>query len=144
MAKLKLKKCHNHFSMRSYRQQIGFTLVEVLIALAIVSIAMTAVIKVTTENIRATRYLKNKTIAMWVGELVMNEMRLKLTDQSNSDESTQTREMLGRNWYVVAAENGTANKRITKIEVKVYENENIDDDAQTPLASLEGYRYEAK
>ena len=58
--------------------QAGLTLIEVLIALAIVSIAMTAIIKATSQNIRSTQYLEHKTLAAWVGEEVLNKARVEL------------------------------------------------------------------
>ncbi len=61
---------------------VGLTLIEVLIALAIVGIAMTAIIKATSQNIRSTAYLQNKLIAMWVGQQVSNEMLAGITSSS--------------------------------------------------------------
>ena len=53
----------------------GFTLLEVLIALAIISIALTAIIKASSQNIKDTAYLEDKAIANWVGLEVMNEVK---------------------------------------------------------------------
>ena len=54
----------------------GFTLIEVLIALAILAIALTAVIEATSKNIQNTLYLQNKTIASWVGLEIINEAKI--------------------------------------------------------------------
>lgn len=54
----------------------GFTLLEVLVALAVLAIAMGAVIKVSASNISNTAYLKEKTIAHWIAVNKANELRL--------------------------------------------------------------------
>jgi prepilin-type N-terminal cleavage/methylation domain-containing protein len=61
------------YRKRSQHTQSGLTLIEVLVALAIISIALTAIIKATSENIRGTAYLQDKTIAMYVARQILNE-----------------------------------------------------------------------
>jgi general secretion pathway protein I len=119
--------------------QKGLTLIEVLIALAIVSIAMTAIIKAATQNIQSTSYLQKKTIAMWVAEDVINQTRAKLLNIGRSSGNQRlTTEMLGRDWYWHQDEEETPNKQIKKIIVKVYEHEEVN---TNPLITLEGYVY---
>ena len=48
------------------RVQRGFTLIEVLVALAIVTIGMAAVLEALTSSARATLYLRRKSFAEWV------------------------------------------------------------------------------
>src|SRR5687767_14340539 len=77
----------------------GFTLIEVLIALAILSIALTAVIKATSQNIKDTLYLQDKTIAHWVGLEIMNEVRTHLIKLPQApDPLEKTTKMLGQTW----------------------------------------------
>ena len=116
--------------MKPWRKQSGLTLIEVLIALAIISIAMTAVIKATSQNIHSTSYLQQKTTAMWVGTQVINEARANLLKMDRSSGSQKlTTEMLGKDWYWQTAEEETPNPHIKKIMVKVYENEDDEADA---------------
>lgn len=120
----------------------GLTLIEVLIALAIIGISLTAVIKVTTQNIRATTYLENKTIALWVAKKVMNEARLsilKMPEPGGTLKKQQT--MLGKDWYWQLSLNSTPNARINKITVQVYEHEPDEEDEGGALVSLESYQY---
>lgn len=114
----------------------GFTLIEVLIALAILSIALTAIIKSTTQNINDTRYLQQKTIANWVSQLVMNRALsgvLKLNASTDGDSATT--DMLGQKWPWKASLTTTPNPHINKIHVTVYDNN------QKTLANLESYLY---
>lgn len=119
----------------------GFTLIEVLIALAITAIAVTAVIKATSQNIRSTGYLQNKTIAMWVGEDVINRARLGLITLSDEEgEEKESMNMLGQTFYWQGKQEQTPNKRIYQLNVKVFANEN----EESPLINLTGYRYDDK
>jgi general secretion pathway protein I len=120
----------------------GMTLIEVLVALAIVAIAMTAVIKATTQTVRGTGYLETKTMAMWVGKQVLNEARLGLLSLPSDKLKAKTL-MLGREWHWQASKEATPNKHIDKLMVNVYANEPDDEDI-SPLISLESYVYREK
>lgn len=98
----------------------GFTLIEVLIALAILSIALTAIIRATSQNIRDTSYIQNKTIANWVGIKIINETRagiLKLPVKP--DHLEQKTEMLGQQWAWEGYLSPTPNPHIQEIHVDV-------------------------
>lgn len=115
----------------------GFTLIEVLIALAILGIAMTAIIKSTSQNIQDTHYLQQKTIASWVGTQVIQLTRagvLKLPKEP--DDLTEETDMLGQKWLWKAHFAATASPKVQKIIVNVFHKT---DDA--PLMSLTGYYY---
>jgi len=49
----------------------GFTLLEVLVALTILAVALGALIKGSSEHIRNTHYLQERTLAHWVGQNVI-------------------------------------------------------------------------
>lgn len=122
----------------------GLTLIEVLIALVIISIAMTAVIKTATQNIQSTRYLQEKTIALWVGQQVMNEARADLLHLGKSSGNQRlTTEIFGRDWFWQLDEEETPIKEIKKISVKVFQTES-QEEADSPIITLESYRYDKK
>lgn len=124
---------------RSVCSQVGLTLIEVLIALAIISIAMTAIIKGTSQNIRATTYLQDKMIAVWVGQQLLNEVRAGVRILPNeSGPMKVTTKMLGKEWFSQLSQEETPNRRIKRISVKVFSNE--DEDAQS-LLTLNSYLY---
>lgn len=126
----------------SIKKIAGLTLIEVLIALAIVSIAMTAVIKAASQNIRSTGYLQDKSMAMWVGQTVLNEARvnvLRLPFAPGQLKESTT--MLGRDWHWQATKERTPNKNICKIIVSVYAHSPDDEDV-TPLITLDSYVYQ--
>lgn len=125
----------------SMNKQAGLTLIEVLIALAIVGIAMMAVIKATSQNINGTSYLQNKTMAMWVGQEVMSEVRVGVLKNGHSSGNQKlSTEMLGQEWLWQTEEEETPNPRIKKIIVKVFLNES-DEAAESPIITLTSYVY---
>lgn len=119
--------------------QAGLTLIEVLIALSIVGIAITAVIKSTSENIRGTLHLQNKMIASWVALEKINSIRIGLLPMRLSDVHHDKTEMLGQSWYWQATLDETGNEHIKKTTIQVFNNEEY----TNPLVTLESYLYEA-
>lgn len=114
----------------------GLTLIEVLVALAILAIALTAIIKATTQNIKDNVYLQQKTIATWVASNVMNEIRLGLLKAPSAPgEIEDETEMLNLTWKYKANITATANQHIQRVNVTV-EGKN-----EQPLANLESYIY---
>jgi general secretion pathway protein I len=115
----------------------GFTLIEVLIALAILSIALTAIIKTASQNIRDTLYLEDKTIAHWIGMNIINETRAGLialpTPPDTLEEETT---MLGKEWTWQAQFVQSPNPHIKEIHVTVHRK-----GESNQLADLSGYTY---
>ncbi len=58
--------------------QRGFTLIEVLAALVIVALGMIAAIQAVTQSARNGTYLREKTLAHWIGMNVLTERRLQV------------------------------------------------------------------
>jgi general secretion pathway protein I len=91
----------------------GFTLIEVLIALAILSISLTAIIKSTSQNIKDTIYLQDKTIANWVAMNALNEARLGLTKiPVEPGKLEHEASMLGEQWVSRSYYTSTPNPHI--------------------------------
>jgi general secretion pathway protein I len=117
----------------------GFTLIEILIALAILSISLTAIIKATSQNIKNTLYLQDKTIANWVAVNIMNEARLGLLKLpvEPGDLSKDTT-MLGQQWTAHAYFAASRNPHIREIHVAVSKKSSA-----KYLVTLTGYVYAA-
>ena len=74
----------------------GFTLLEVLIAMAILAILMVSAIKITADNINNLWYLENKTLAAIVAS---NHAVLLRIDKNRPEILDGWDEMAGRRWY---------------------------------------------
>ncbi|WP_152032920.1 type II secretion system minor pseudopilin GspI [Gallaecimonas mangrovi] len=77
------------------KRQGGFTLIEVLVAMAIFAIAAIAVINATTSNIRSLSILKDKTFADWVASNKLNDTEYL----SFKDGQKGTEKEAGIEWY---------------------------------------------
>jgi general secretion pathway protein I len=77
----------------------GFTLIEVLLALAIIAIALTALLKSTAQNVTNTHRLKEKTISHWVAMQGVSMIQLHLLPVKLNEDITQVTKMLGQRWY---------------------------------------------
>lgn len=123
-------------------QTKGLTLIEVLIALAIISIAMTAVIKTSGQAIRGTSYLEDKMVATWVAQQIVNEARVGLIDLTNDTSELRVTESLGKSWHSKFIKKETANPRILQINISVFPPGKKEEDGEAPIVSLEGYVYQ--
>lgn len=76
----------------------GFTLIEVMVALAIIAIALAALIKSSGNYTRSAGYLKSKTLAHYVA---MNEVAKLQIEKSWPDLGTKKgdTEMAGVRWF---------------------------------------------
>jgi general secretion pathway protein I len=99
--------------------QRGFTLIEVLLALAIIAIALTALLKAMAQNVENTTRLKQKTVSHWVAMQGVAMIQLGLLSVNQNQESTQNTQMLGQHWYWRAKITPTPQKSLQLISVSV-------------------------
>jgi general secretion pathway protein I len=95
----------------------GFTLLEVLLALAIIAIALTALLKATAQNVTNTERVKEKMIAHWVAMQGVSMIQLNLIQVNQSVESTQATLFLGQKWYWRAKISATPIQSIQHITI---------------------------
>ncbi len=62
--------------MRDARSQSGFTLLEIMVALLVLALGLSAVIKTVTTHVKASAYLQDKTLAQWVAVNKLTELRI--------------------------------------------------------------------
>jgi general secretion pathway protein I len=96
----------------------GFTLIEVLAALAIVSLGLLAVIQAVGQTANNSAYLREKTIAHWVAMNRITEMRLDAANLTTG-ESTGEVQMAQRRWRWEARVTPTAVATMRRIDVDV-------------------------
>lgn len=97
----------------------GFTLIEILLALAIIAIALTALLKATAQHIENTHRLKEKTISHWVAMQGATMIQLHLVQIIPNQESTQITTLLGQKWYWRAKVHDTPIKKMQQISIWV-------------------------
>ena len=97
----------------------GFTLIEVLLALAVIAIALTALIKATAQTVANTSHIKDKSIAHWVAMQGVSMIQLGLLTVPNNQEVSQVTNMLGQRWYWRARIQPTPIPHMQKISITV-------------------------
>jgi general secretion pathway protein I len=117
--------------MRARSRETGFTLIEVLVALAIIAVAMSAAVRVAGLMTQSSGVLRDRSVAMIAAQSRMAELRLegKLPVGMKAIDCDQGRLLLRCEQVIGTAENG----RLLKIAVQVFDrNQDV-----PPLAKLE-------
>lgn len=102
----------------------GFTLIEVLIALAILAIALVAVIKVMGQSVVATQHVENKLESHWVAMNVLSSYEVGLITLSKDGEANGHESLMNREWYWTLEKTQKSKGLPTPVRVKVALSEN--------------------
>ncbi len=118
--------------MNSLRRHSGFTLLEVLVALAVLAFALASLVKGIGGNASNEAYLRDKTLAQWVAMNVAAEMQLadKWPDKGKKQGSET---MGGHEWFWRSEVSDTFDEDVLRLEVKVRV---ADDSDSSPLSSV--------
>ena len=108
-------------------KSVGFTLIEVMIALAIFAVAVASLSTAMHGNVRNADYLKEKTIANWIANNKLVEIHAANTYPPLQDRSDKI-EYAGAEWVVTTK----VQKAQTKMPIRIVEvsvgRENSDDE----------------
>lgn len=96
----------------------GFTLIEVLVALAIVALGMAALMTALGSSADSVSYQRDKTFAEWVALNRVEEVRLAL-QRPTKGKSEGEAEMAGRKWRWAQEVLETEVKGILRVDVSV-------------------------
>ncbi|QEP44365.1 type II secretion system protein GspI [Ectothiorhodospiraceae bacterium BW-2] len=96
----------------------GFTLLEVLVALAVLATALGAVIKGGSESALNASYLRDKTFAHWVAQNRIIELQLT-AEWPDPGEDEGDAEMVGQRWLWQSTVSTTPEETIRRIDVAV-------------------------
>lgn len=93
----------------------GFTLLEVLVALAIFALVAASVLTASARSVRTAGQLEDKTLAMWVADNRLTELQLADTPPADGRDQGQV-EFAGRRWQwqsEIEATSEPAMRRVT-------------------------------
>ena len=122
------------FKYNKTKKQKGFTLLEVLAALAIVAIALTALFSALTQGTKLTSRVEERMVGNWVASNTLTEIKI-FTRWPQIGERKLDVEMAGRIWYVIQNIKSTEDENVRRIEVEV----SLDKRGDFRVASLFGY-----
>ena len=116
----------------------GFTLLEVLVALAVFSVAAVALLRVNESQLTLSRQIEDKTFAHWVALNQITEMQLRRAWPDAGEERGRS-PMAGRQWEIIVKTSPTTATAMRRIEVSVREaSDNMMQDTPV-LTSLTGF-----
>ncbi|MCF6281045.1 MAG: type II secretion system minor pseudopilin GspI [Candidatus Polarisedimenticolaceae bacterium] len=117
-----------------YRQSKGFTLLEVLISLAILTIALGAIVQTTGNSTNNLTHLVNKSFAHWVALNKATELQIEEQWPTAGNQSGEY-EMANRAWHWQVKISETNDINVRKMEISVSEENH----KESPLISLIGF-----
>lgn len=102
-------------------QQSGFTLVEVMVALAIVALSVPALLFTLDQHIDGTGHLRDKSMASLVAGNKLAEVRLLAASRRQLLQGSETgsADMAGREWFWWLQSEQTQVPQFYRIEVRV-------------------------
>jgi general secretion pathway protein I len=109
---------HGYTVGKACIKQCGFTLIEVVVALAIVVVSFMALYGGILQMVSSTILMQEKTIASWVAFDQITELRIKATPPSDS-KSTGIVEMGGISWLYSVEIRPTESESISQVIVSV-------------------------
>ena len=119
---------------KAYSKNVGFTLIEVLVALLIVATALGTAAKVTISAASNGSALADRTAAQWVG---LNQLAtLKLRRQFPINAESGKEEMMMRTWIWEQKAEATPDDYVLKITIDVRLEDADEDDLS---ASVTGF-----
>ena len=121
---------HTIFSSSRSR---GFTLLEVMVALAIAAIGLGAISKSMITSVDIATKLKERTISTWVASNRIAELRIN-RQFTTSGGNTGQADMAGFEWRVVENFSATPDPNISRVDIEVFSPQ-----ADFPSARLTGY-----
>jgi len=115
------------------RAELGFTLVEVLVALVIFGVVAASVLKTMQDSVRQQMAMEQRLAANWVAQQVLAEVRLRSPWPPLGEKSERV--PLGeREWQVTARVEATREERMRHITVEV-----ALPDAEYPTLTLDAW-----
>ncbi len=98
----------------------GFTLLEIMVAVAILAIAFLAVLRTTQSNIQSTLHVKNALISNWVALNIYSELQLGILPLSATTPLQGTTNMLQSDWnWQVSVTQNAADNSFKRVEIDV-------------------------
>lgn len=126
---------NNHPQLpKSVSQARGFTLIEVLVALLIVAVALSAAAKVMLGAAYNGIQRADRTAAQWVALNQMSILKLKHQWPVNSESGTE--EMMHRKWVWQQRAESTSDENVVRVTIDVHLE---DADEDNLAASIVGF-----
>ena len=121
--------------MNKHKASNGFTLIEVVVAVAVISIGLAATIKTVSTVTKNTAHLNERIIATWVAQNAIAAYQLDLEDDA-SKETSGSEEMAGVEWHWQKLIENTEDPDIKRIEIEVRRDSKSSSQVYASLVTL--------
>ena len=105
--------------MKLARRAGGFTLVEVLVALVIVALGLTALMVAVNGTARTSGFLRDKTLAQWIALNRLTEVRLNMVKFGQNTDTGEL-DFGNRKWHYDTRYFDTSIASMKRVVVRVY------------------------
>ena len=105
--------------MKRARRAGGFTLVEVLVALVIVALGLTALMVAVNGTARTSGFLRDKTLAQWIALNRLTEVRLNMVKFGQNTDTGEL-DFGNRKWHYDTRYFDTSIASMKRVVVRVY------------------------
>ena len=105
--------------MKSSHRAGGFTLIEVLVALMIVALGLTALMVAVNGTARTSGFLRDKTLAQWIALNRLSEVRLNVVKFGQNTDTGEL-DFGNRKWHYDTRYFDTSIASMKRIVVRVY------------------------
>jgi len=124
-------------SERARRDGRGFTLIEVLVALAVAALGLAAVLSVVSNSARDAAALRERTLASWIAINHLTEVRLS-GNMPAVDRTTGDLDYAGGHWKWEQTVTQTDVPTLRRIDVRVRKDTDPDDATRATITGFVG------
>jgi len=101
----------------------GFTLIEMMVAMAVLAVGMGAIIKAAGENARNATYLRDREVARWIASDALTQLQVVSPWAGNNSPKGEV-EMFNLTWYWQAKIQKVQDPDLRRVDVEVRRNKN--------------------
>lgn len=112
----------------------GFTLIEMLVAMAILAVAMGALLQTAAQNAVNTTSLRDRTLAQWVAANKLAELQINKTWEEVGKRNGEM-QMANNTWYWQTDVQQVNDKDLRRVEISVRKSP----DSESSLYTLPGF-----
>lgn len=116
------------------RHNQGFTLIEIMVAVTIIAISLTALLSTSGTQASSVTFLKQKTLAHWVAVNELEQIRIAKEFPDLGDKKGSTK-MANHEWFWLRTTKKTENKDAREVTFTVFADKGYEQN----LTSLIGY-----
>jgi general secretion pathway protein I len=115
----------------------GFTLLEILVALAVIAIALAAIVGETVQRLSNTARLTDRTLAHWVAMNQVTAQQLSTTSWPAVGVTTGSIELANREWFWTLKVSATEDADVRRLDVEVRPFKSDENPMSAAIAYLE-------